>query len=87
MLHTHNRYSYNNPLKYTDPDGNFVAVAIGAIVGAYFGGVSANANYNPLKWDYGSVRTYAYMYGGAMVGGVSAFLGGAVHLYPVHLPL
>ncbi|MDR2836879.1 MAG: hypothetical protein LBV69_11960, partial [Bacteroidales bacterium] len=36
---SYNRYSYclNNPLKYTDPSGNFAftALAIGAMIGAF----------------------------------------------------
>ena len=44
---TLNRYSYcyNNPLKYTDPSGNFgwfIAAIIGAIVGAVVGGITAH---------------------------------------------
>ena len=78
-----NRYAYclNNPLKYTDPDGeSFIgaAVAIGAIIGAYSGGVLANGTYNPIEWNWSSGNTYAYMIGGAIVGGVSAYGGVAI---------
>ena len=75
-----NRYAYclNNPLKYTDPSGeSFIgaAVAIGAIIGAYSGGVLANGTYNPIEWNWSSGNTYAYMIGGAVVGGVSSGIG------------
>jgi RHS repeat-associated protein len=30
-------YAYNNPLKYTDPNGNWIQAAIGAVMGAYSG--------------------------------------------------
>ena len=80
---SYNRYSYclNNPLQYTDPSGEiawFVPVIIGAVIGAYTGGVIANNNYNPIKWDYSSGKTWGYMAGGAVVGGVSGYLGWAV---------
>jgi YD repeat protein len=80
----YNRYAYclNNPFKYTDPSGEnplIVAAVIGAIVGAYSGGVIANnGQYNPTKWDYSAGKTWGYMLGGAFVGGVSGCLGGAV---------
>ena len=76
----YNRYMYarNNPLIYTDPDGEFIltALIIGAVVGAYTGGVIANnGKYNPVKWDYGSGKTWGYMLGGALIGGLSSGFG------------
>ncbi|MCL1941932.1 MAG: hypothetical protein FWF54_00035, partial [Candidatus Azobacteroides sp.] len=77
----YNRYGYclNNPLIYTDPSGEiawFVPVIIGAVIGAYSGGVIANdGQYNPTKWDYSSGKTWGYMLGGAVVGAGSAYLG------------
>ncbi|HOU97505.1 MAG TPA: FG-GAP-like repeat-containing protein [Bacteroidales bacterium] len=78
-----NRYSYclNNPLIYTDPSGEFVwvPVIIGAVVGAYMGGTVANqGEMNPIEWDYNSGKTWGYMLGGAVVGGVSGYFGYAV---------
>ena len=79
-----NRYSYanNNPLKFVDPDGNnpvVVALIIGAAIGAYSGGAIANGgNYNPLKWDYKSSKTWSYMLGGALVGGISGGVGASI---------
>ena len=78
-----NRFGYcmNNPVMYTDPDGEvwWIPVLIGALVGSYSGGVMANdGQKNPFKWDYSSGKTWGYMAGGAVAGGVSGFLGGAV---------
>ncbi|MDR1679841.1 MAG: FG-GAP-like repeat-containing protein [Prevotellaceae bacterium] len=80
----YNRYTYgfNNPMSYIDPDGEiawFVPVIIGAAIGMYSGGVIANdGNFNPVKWDYSSGKTWGYMLGGAVVGGVSAHLGASI---------
>ncbi len=77
-----NRYGYvlNNPLMYTDPSGDWIVLAIGAIVGAYIGGAQANGTYNPFKWDYSSGRTWLGIGGGAVIGvvsgGVGAYVGG-----------
>ena len=70
-----NRYSYcfNNPLKYTDPDGESVVLAA-AIVGAYLGGSAANKSFNPAKWNYNNWQTYA----GIAVGGVAGYAGAAI---------
>ncbi len=79
-----NRYSYclNNPLVYVDEDGEiawFVPVIIGAVIGSYSGGVIANnGQFNPIKWNYNSGKTWGYMLGGAVVGGVSGSFGWAV---------
>jgi RHS repeat-associated protein len=79
-----NRYTYarNNPLMYTDPDGEFVwfvPVIIGAAFGTYSGGVIANeGNYNPFKWDWNAGQTWGYMIGGAIVGAISGYVGGTI---------
>jgi RHS repeat-associated protein len=72
----YNRYGYcwNNPLKYSDPDGEFIwaPIIIGAVFGAYSGGTLANnGELNPTKWDYSSGKTWGYVLGGAIVGGIS----------------
>ena len=71
-----NRYSLavNNPLMYTDQDGEFflIAAIIGAIVGAYLGGSLANQSLNPSKWDYSKASTWI----GIGIGGVLGFFGG-----------
>ena len=79
----HLPYSYclNNPLKYVDPSGEifWVPVIVGAIIGAYSGGVIANdGQFNPTQWDYSSGKTWGYMLGGAVVGGASGYVGGAI---------
>ncbi|HRN55944.1 MAG TPA: RHS repeat-associated core domain-containing protein, partial [Agriterribacter sp.] len=79
-----NRFAYanNNPLIYSDPDGNhpvIVGLIIGAIIGAYTGGVIANSGeYNLFKWDYRSGQTWGYMLGGAIVGGISGAWGASI---------
>lgn len=76
-----NRYSYglNNPFTYIDPSGEFawfIPVIIGAVIGTYSGGVIANeGQYNPIKWDYSSGKTWGFMLGGAVVGGISGYAG------------
>jgi len=76
-----NRYSYclNNPLMYTDPSGElWFLVAAAAVFGAYSGGSMANGTLNPFKWDYSSGKTWGYMLGGAVVGGLSAGVGSVI---------
>jgi hypothetical protein len=68
----------NNPMSYIDPSGEFwfIPVIIGAVICAYSGGVIANdGQYNPAKWDWSSGKTWGYMLGGAVVGGISAGFG------------
>lgn len=78
--HSYNRFGYvwNNPLKYTDPSGEFIfitAIIIGAVVGAYFGGTQANGTYNPLKWNWSKGSTWGGIIGGAVIGAVSTGIG------------
>ncbi|MCF8387876.1 MAG: RHS repeat-associated core domain-containing protein, partial [Bacteroidales bacterium] len=78
-----NRYSYclNNPLIFTDPSGEIIwaPIIIGAALGTYMGGAIANeGNFNPFEWDYSSGKTWGYMLGGAIVGGLSGYVGGAI---------
>ncbi|MCM1505112.1 MAG: hypothetical protein NC127_07940 [Muribaculum sp.] len=57
----YNRYVYclNNPLRYVDRDGEFWQIVVGALIGAYAGGVLSNSGeLNPLAWDYNSAGTY-----------------------------
>ena len=75
-------YCYGTPLLYTDPSGEtawLIPVIIGAVIGAYTGGTIANdGQYNPAKWDYSSGKTWGYMYGGAVAGGISGATGWAI---------
>ncbi|WP_347066789.1 hypothetical protein [Flavobacterium sp. WV_118_3] len=78
-------------MKYTDESGEFIfttlaaifcpvllPAAIGADIGMWIGGSKANGTLNPFQWDYSSGKTWGYMAGGAIAGGVSGYLGGAI---------
>ena len=75
-----NRYAYglNNPLSYTDPNGEFVittALIIGAAIGVAIG------TYCGYKIGYSKGATgwkmAGYMIGGGLIGGIAGFAGGA----------
>ena len=69
-----NRYAYclNNPLKYTDPDGEYWNIIIGAAIGGI-----ANLAFNWNKIDtFG--EGLAYFGIGTAAGALGAFAGGAV---------
>ncbi len=74
----YNRYSYclNNPLKYTDPTGEFfwIPFAIGAAIGGYTGYKVADAK--GLHID--DIETWGYMLGGALIGGFSGAMGAEI---------
>ena len=67
-----NRYSYclNNPLKYTDPSGNFFI--IGAFVGAYINWMMNGCQFNAKGLGHFAV--------GAVAGAVSAGIGAGVNV-------
>jgi hypothetical protein len=67
-------------LRYTDESGEifWLIPAVGALIGAYMGGVAANESYNPTKWDFSSGKTWWNMLAGGAVGGVSAYAGATV---------
>jgi RHS repeat-associated protein len=57
----YNRYGYvmNNPMKYTDPSGEFLNVIFGYIAAAYIYGAYGNGGeLNPTKWDFSNPATY-----------------------------
>lgn len=62
----------NNPVMYVDPDGEFIFIAAGILVGAYIGGAMANDHMNPGKWDFQSANTWI----GMGVGGAIGAFGG-----------
>jgi len=75
---TLNRYAYvvNNPLKYTDPSGEFInliAAGIGALAGAIIGGVACAASQG---WSW-SDQCWIAMGAGAAAGGLAGLTFGA----------
>ena len=67
---SYNRYSYvlNNPLKYTDPDGEWVHILAGALIGGFINGLMhANQGVD------GFLKGFAI---GAVAGAVTAATGG-----------
>ena len=69
-----NRYSYgwNNPLKYTDPDGEWVWLApviVGAIIGGY-SGYKIGKSKGATGWGMAG-----YIFGGAAIGGIAGYTG------------
>ena len=72
-----NRYSYvwNNPLKYTDPDGELIWLApvlIGAAIGGYSGYRIGKAK-GATGWGMAG-----YIFGGAAIGGIAGYAGFSV---------
>ena len=70
----YNRYSYclNNPLVYTDPDGEFIQYIIGAVIGGFSSYMMAD-NLGYKGWD-----KFWYTLGGAAIGAATAGIGTAV---------
>ena len=64
-------YGNNNPIKYTDPDGNWVHVVVGAAIGAAIGGVTAACAGDSAR------QIAAAAVGGAVTGGMAAATCGA----------
>lgn len=71
---SYNRYSYvvNNPLRYTDPDGNepISAILIGAAVSVVFNGLGNVTNHRNFFDNAGQAAFF-----GALSGGMSAGIG------------
>ncbi len=68
----YNRYTYvlNNPLKYTDPSGEFWHLVIGAVTGGTLNWLSHEA-----QWNADGAKYFA---GGASAGALSAGIGAGV---------
>ncbi len=78
-------YTYvgNDPLSMMDSEGEAASGAViaimavvGAIVGAYAGGVGANNSFNPAHWDWQSSKTLGHVFAGAAIGAVGGALFG-----------
>jgi RHS repeat-associated protein len=67
-------YFGGDPVNYVDPDGEWVHIAVGAIIGAGVGAYQAVSNGHGLT-DW---QTYAYIGGGAAIGAGTAATGGAI---------
>ncbi|MGK6342470.1 RHS repeat-associated core domain-containing protein [Chryseobacterium sp. DT-3] len=79
----YNKYGYvmNNPMMYTDPNGEFWLFFAGALIGGYLNGVQANhGNWNPIKWDW--QRTWGAVVGGAIGGAAISGAFGNIALNP-----
>ena len=77
-----NRYSYglNNPLSYTDPNGEFVltATAIALIIGATVGLAAGMYSGYKIAESKGATgwKMAGYMLGGGLIGGIAGVAGG-----------
>jgi RHS repeat-associated protein len=69
-----NRYSYclNNPLMYTDPNGEFIHLIVGAVIGGFMNAMFNAGNIS----NFGDFAKYFSV--GALAGGLSAGVGAGV---------
>jgi len=73
-----NRYSYclNNPLKYTDPSGDFWNLIIGAAIGGVFNWASHGFQLNAKGLGYFATGAVAGAVGAGLASGVNVAMAG-----------
>ncbi|UMQ43054.1 type IV secretion protein Rhs [Chryseobacterium sp. Y16C] len=79
----YNKYGYvlNNPMMYSDPNGEIWFFIAGALIGGYLNGVAANhGNWNPIKWDW--QNTWGAVVGGAVGGAAISGAFGNIAINP-----
>ncbi|QLC67022.1 VCBS repeat-containing protein [Flavobacterium sp. LPB0248] len=77
----YNRYGYvmNNPLRYTDPSGEFWNVVFGYLFAAYVkGAYESGGQLNPGKWNS---NAWTSAFAGAASGAASSYTTGVVNNY------
>ncbi|MDR3244941.1 MAG: RHS repeat-associated core domain-containing protein [Prevotellaceae bacterium] len=76
LAQSYNRYSYclNNPLRYTDPDGEFWHLIIGAIVGGVINWATHGFQFNAEGLAYFGVGALAGALGAGIGAGISSML-------------
>ena len=77
----YNRYSYawNNPLKYTDPSGEFIHLIIGAAIGGIANWLANGAQFNAAGLGHFGVGALAGGLGAGIGAGFGALASGAGH--------
>ena len=78
IVQNYNRYSYclNNPLKYTDPSGEFWHLVIGAGIGGFVNWVTHGAEFSWKGLGYFGVGAVAGALGVGVSAGISSSLAG-----------
>jgi RHS repeat-associated protein len=73
-----NRYSYclNNPLKYTDPSGEWIHIAIGALIGGTINWATHGCRFNAKGLGYFGVGAVAGALGAGIGAGISSAIAG-----------
>ena len=75
---SYNRYTYclNNPLKYTDPSGEFWHLIIGAAIGGVFNWMSNGCQFNAKGLGYFTTGAVAGAVGAGVAAGVNVAMAG-----------